>query len=78
MPSNYSSQSLLTRRIAVEGGSASSPVELPPPDSSLLAQAQTLLPKVGDTFLHFRLVDLLGEGAVGKVYLAEQPELARS
>ena len=75
MPSFYSPQSSQTRRIAVEV-SAGSPAEAPLPDSSVIAHAQTLLPNVGDTFLHFRLIDLLGEGAVGKVYLAEQAELA--
>jgi serine/threonine protein kinase/Flp pilus assembly protein TadD len=56
--------------------SAGTPGEPALPNSSVIAQAQTLLPNVGDTFLHFRLIDLLGEGAVGKVYLAEQAELA--
>jgi serine/threonine protein kinase/Flp pilus assembly protein TadD len=77
MPSDHS---FLTRRMAVEGVSAVFPPSSPEfaalPASSFVAQAQAILPNVGDTFLHFRLIDLLGEGAVGKVYLAEQPELA--
>jgi len=84
MPSNHSSQSLFTRRIAVpqpsevwpEGCAVDVVPEDSEPDSPPGHQLQDLLPRVGQSFLHFRIVDVLGEGAVGKVYLAEQPELA--
>lgn len=36
----------------------------------------TPLPEPGQTFLEFQLVAELGRGAFGRVYLAEQPELA--
>lgn len=84
MPSHPSSQSLFTRRIAVPPHSVlwaeGSAIDQPPEPSKLEAPAldsvQDILPRVGQSFLHFRLIDVLGEGAVGKVYLAEQPELA--
>src|SRR5258708_21397184 len=41
-----------------------------------LAQAATALPKVGTDFLGFHLIEELGKGAVGKVFLAEQGDLA--
>src|SRR5581483_2666782 len=41
-----------------------------------LSRAVTSLPKIGDEFLGFRLVALLGKGAFGQVYLAEQGDLA--
>jgi len=41
-----------------------------------LAQAATALPKVGTEFLGFRLIEELGKGAFGKVFLAEQGDLA--
>ena len=41
-----------------------------------LAEALTSLPEVGDTFLGFRLVAELGCGTFGKVYLAQQGDLA--
>lgn len=42
----------------------------------LLAQTLTALPEVGDELLGFRLVAELGRGAFGRVYLAEQGDLA--
>jgi serine/threonine protein kinase/tetratricopeptide (TPR) repeat protein len=41
-----------------------------------LASAPTGLPNVGEDFLGFRLIDELGRGAFGKVYLARQGNLA--
>src|ERR1700730_9781101 len=41
-----------------------------------LACAATALPEIGTVFLGFRLVGELGEGAFGRVYLAEQGDLA--
>jgi serine/threonine protein kinase len=45
--------------------------------SSLLADSTRLLPDVGDRFLGFELVSELGRGALGRVYLARQGDLAR-
>jgi serine/threonine protein kinase/tetratricopeptide (TPR) repeat protein len=42
----------------------------------LLAQTLTSLPEMGSTFLGFHLVAELGRGAFGRVYLAEQGDLA--
>jgi serine/threonine protein kinase/Tfp pilus assembly protein PilF len=41
-----------------------------------LARAATELPEAGTEFLGFRLIQVLGRGAFGKVYLAEQGDLA--
>ena len=41
-----------------------------------LSRAVTTLPDVGGTFFGFRLVALLGSGAFGRVYLAQQGDLA--
>src|SRR5207249_12003510 len=41
-----------------------------------LAMALTVMPDVGTEFLGFRLVGELGRGALGRVYLAQQGELA--
>ncbi|HEY1860453.1 MAG TPA: protein kinase, partial [Gemmataceae bacterium] len=38
--------------------------------------AAAALPEIGTVFLGFRLVAVLGEGAFGRVYLAEQGDLA--
>ncbi|MBO0699720.1 MAG: serine/threonine protein kinase, partial [Zavarzinella sp.] len=47
------------------------------PDAALkLADAATRMPAAGDRFASFRLVAELGRGAFGRVFLAEQPELA--
>jgi serine/threonine protein kinase/Flp pilus assembly protein TadD len=47
-----------------------------PAQAERLAEAVTTMPKVGDEFLGFRLVAELGRGAFGRVFLAEQKELA--
>src|SRR6266849_7623664 len=44
--------------------------------ADVLAFPATALPDIGTVFLGFRLVGELGEGAFGKVYLAEQGDLA--
>lgn len=41
-----------------------------------LAQAVTAMPPVGTTFLGFRLLAVLGSGTFGRVYLAQQGDLA--
>src|SRR5262249_34931904 len=41
-----------------------------------LARALLSFPEAGSDFLGYRLIRTLGAGAFGKVYLAEQPELA--
>jgi serine/threonine protein kinase/Tfp pilus assembly protein PilF len=41
-----------------------------------LAKALTTLPEAGQDFLGFQLVEVLGQGAFGRVYLARQGELA--
>src|SRR5919197_5768363 len=47
------------------------------PDAALkLADAAASMPAVGDRLAGFRLVAELGRGAFGRVFLAEQPELA--
>jgi serine/threonine protein kinase/predicted Zn-dependent protease len=47
-----------------------------PQRASRLAHAVTRLPEVGDVFAGFRLVGELGRGAFGRVFLAEQTDLA--
>jgi serine/threonine protein kinase/Flp pilus assembly protein TadD len=47
-----------------------------PDAASRLAEAVTTLPEVGTDFLGFRLIDELGQGSFGRVYLAQQGELA--
>jgi serine/threonine protein kinase/Tfp pilus assembly protein PilF len=49
---------------------------LDPDAASRLAEAVTAFPEVGTTFLGFRLIQELGRGAFGRVYLAEQGDLA--
>jgi serine/threonine protein kinase/Tfp pilus assembly protein PilF len=44
--------------------------------ASVVAHRFGLLPKVGDEFLGFHLIELLGKGAFGSVFLAEQTLLA--
>lgn len=44
--------------------------------AQLLSQALATLPAIGSDFLDFRLVAELGEGAYGRVYLAQQKPLA--
>lgn len=47
------------------------------PEAALrLAQAATSMPRAGTEFAGFRLVSELGRGAFGRVFLAEQKELA--
>ncbi len=41
-----------------------------------LAEVEGAFPDVGTTFLGFRLIDELGRGAFGRVYLARQGDLA--
>lgn len=41
-----------------------------------LAAARKRLPRVGEEFLGFELVGILGEGALGRVYLARQGDLS--
>ncbi len=64
-----------TGRVAVR------PVERPPEDTDSLMvsrwqQTAESLPAAGTTFLGFRLVEELGRGAFGRVYLARQGDLA--
>src|SRR3954471_12821050 len=47
-----------------------------PRAADLRSDGPTMLPEVGSEFLGFRLVGELGQGAFGRVYLAEQDELA--
>ena len=47
-----------------------------PRAAARLAEALTTFPDIGTEFLGFRLIDELGRGAFGRVYLAEQSELA--
>ena len=47
-----------------------------PAAADRLSRAVTSFPQVGQEFLGFRLVGVLGRGAFGKVYLAEQGDLA--
>ncbi len=47
-----------------------------PGTADRLARAMTGLPRLGSTFLGFRLESELGRGAFGRVYLARQGELA--
>src|SRR5437588_803662 len=47
-----------------------------PQRASRLAHAVTRLPEVGDVFAGFRLIGELGRGAFGRVFLAEQTDLA--
>src|SRR5262249_999078 len=48
-----------------------------PDAAGRLAEAAVRMPPVGSTLLDFRLIAKLGEGAFARVYLAEQPELAK-
>jgi serine/threonine protein kinase/Tfp pilus assembly protein PilF len=50
--------------------------EASPARGNSLTQALTSFPEVGCEFLGFRLITLLGKGAFGQVYLAEQKDLA--
>ena len=47
-----------------------------PAAAERLSRAVTSFPRIGDEFLGFRLVAVLGRGAFGQVYLAEQGTLA--
>ncbi len=47
-----------------------------PSEASRVARGMTSLPEPGQTFLGFRLIDELGRGAFGRVYLAQQGDLA--
>jgi serine/threonine protein kinase/lipoprotein NlpI len=47
-----------------------------PDAASRLAQATTAMPEVGQEFLGFRLISELGRGAFGRVFYAEQGDLA--
>jgi serine/threonine protein kinase/Tfp pilus assembly protein PilF len=47
-----------------------------PDTAERIARAARQMPKVGDSFLGFRLVEELGHGAFGSVFLATQAELA--
>ncbi len=44
--------------------------------ASRLTLSRSAMPEVGSTFLGFHLLAKLGQGAFGRVYLAQQPELA--
>ncbi len=46
------------------------------PEVIRLADAIQLFPQVGETFGQFRILEQLGEGSFGRVYLASQGELA--
>jgi serine/threonine protein kinase/Flp pilus assembly protein TadD len=51
--------------------------QTPEPEIALkLTEATLQMPKVGDEFLGFRLLAELGKGAFGKVFLAQQGQLA--
>jgi serine/threonine protein kinase/tetratricopeptide (TPR) repeat protein len=50
--------------------------ESDPQSADRLAEAITTLPDAGTTFLGFRLIQELGKGAFGRVYLARQGDLA--
>jgi eukaryotic-like serine/threonine-protein kinase len=47
-----------------------------PEAAGRLAQSLTAMPEVGTKFLGFQLIEELGKGAFGTVYLAEQGDLA--
>ena len=47
-----------------------------PEAAGRLAQSLTAMPEVGTKFLGFQLIEALGKGAFGTVYLAEQGDLA--
>ncbi len=47
-----------------------------PSEALRVARNITTLPEPGQTFLGFRLIDELGRGAFGRVYLAQQGDLA--
>jgi eukaryotic-like serine/threonine-protein kinase len=47
-----------------------------PQTASRLAQATSLMPEAGSEFLGFRLLEELGRGAFGRVFLAQQGALA--
>jgi eukaryotic-like serine/threonine-protein kinase len=47
-----------------------------PAAADRLSRAVTSFPKPGESFLGFRLIGVLGRGGFGRVYLAEQGELA--
>jgi serine/threonine protein kinase/Tfp pilus assembly protein PilF len=50
--------------------------EIDPEMADRLAEGLTELPEVGGQFLNFRLLEELGRGAFGRVFLAQQGELA--
>jgi serine/threonine protein kinase/Flp pilus assembly protein TadD len=67
----------------VESGAASEPTDLfrdlhraDPEAADRLSRALTSFPAVGSEFQGFRLLEELGQGAFGKVFLAQQGELA--
>lgn len=59
-----------------ESASGGEQVHFAESSSDDCVQLQDSLPKVGDRFLRFSLIGILGRGAFGNVYLARQSELA--
>ena len=63
-----------TRRVQIPSMRAMA--EVAPDAASRWEAAFDEMPEVGDRFFDFELIDLLGEGAFGRVFLAQQGDLA--
>jgi serine/threonine protein kinase len=64
------------RTMEEKSGDATRPAVGNPRPTSRLAKYQKLMPKVGSKFIGFHLIAELGRGATGKVFLAQQGDLA--